>query len=61
MKNKYSIRSHISERKIRELIRYFAVDLTVLQTAELTGLNHNTVNRFYHSLRQRIYAVCEAE
>jgi transposase len=61
MKNKYCIRSRISEQKIRDLVRCFAVDLTALQTAQLTGLNRNTVNRFYHGLRERIYAACEAQ
>ena len=39
----------------------FAVDLTALQTAELCGLNRNTVNRIYRGLRERILAVCEAQ
>ena len=47
MKNKYAFRSRISEKKIREIVRYFSADLTALQAAELSGLNRNTVNRFY--------------
>jgi len=41
MKNKYAYRSRISEREIREIVRYFAVDLTALQACELSGLNRN--------------------
>jgi len=41
MKNKYTYRSGISEREIREIVRYFAADLTALQTAQLSGLNRN--------------------
>jgi len=61
MKNKYSFRSRISEKKIREIVRYFAVDLTALQAAELSGLNRNTVNRLYLGLRERILVACEAQ
>ena len=39
MKNRYSKGLHISERKFREIVRYFAADLTALQTTELSGLN----------------------
>jgi len=45
-KNKYAKRSRISEGKVRELVRYFAADLTALQAATLSGLNRNTVNGF---------------
>ena len=61
MKNKYCHRSRISERKIREIVRCFAADLTALQTAELTGLNRNTINRFYRGLRERILIACEQQ
>lgn len=60
-KNKYATRSRISEAKIREVVRCFAVDLTALQTAELCGLNRNTVNRIYRGLRERILTACEAQ
>ncbi len=59
MKNKYARRSRISEAKTRQIVRFFAADLTAAQTAELTGLNRNTVNRFYRALRERILTDCE--
>ncbi len=62
MKNKYARRSRISEGKVRELVRlYFAADLTTLQAATLSGLNRNTLNRFYRGLRERILVACEAQ
>ena len=61
MKNKYAKRSRISEGKVRELVRYFATDLTALQAATLSGLNRNTVNRLYRGLRERILVACEAQ
>ena len=45
MKNKYAKRSRISEARTREVVRYFAVDLTALQAVALSGLNRDTVNR----------------
>ena len=61
MRNKYAVRSRISEAKIREIVRYFAADLTALQTAQLSGLNRNTINRFYRALRERLLRACEAQ
>lgn len=61
MLNRYSKSSKLSEAKIREVVRYFAVDLTALQTAKLSGLNRNTINRLYRALRERIRNACEAQ
>lgn len=61
MKNRYVHRSRVSEKKIREIVRYFAADLTAIQAAQLSGLNRNTVNRYYRALRERILVACEAQ
>jgi transposase len=61
MRNKYCPRSKLSEAKIRALVKCFATDLTAVQTAQMTGLNRNTVNRFYRALRERIQTACEAQ
>lgn len=61
MKNKYSKSAKISEAKIREVVRYFAADITALQAAYLANLNRNTVNKLYRSLRERIRIACEEE
>ncbi|MEK7299129.1 MAG: IS1595 family transposase, partial [Candidatus Margulisiibacteriota bacterium] len=37
--------SRISERKFRQIVRLFAVDLEATQIAKITGLSRNTVNR----------------
>ena len=54
MKNKYINRSKISEAKFRQVVKHFTLDLTATQTAELTNLNRNTVNRLYSEMRRRI-------
>jgi transposase len=54
VKNKYYRRSRISEAKFREILRYFAADLTATQTADFVKLNRNTVNTIFTLLRERI-------
>ena len=61
MKNKYAKRSRISEGKVRALVRSFAADLAALHAATPSGLNRNTVNRFYRGLRERVLLACEAQ
>ena len=60
-KNKYAYRSRISEDKIRQIVRLFAVDLDASQIAEVTSLNRNTINRYLAAFRERIAQYCEAE
>ena len=43
MKNKYAKRSRISEAKVRQIVKLFAVDLNALQIAEIAGINHNSL------------------
>ena len=57
--NKYVKRSRISEATLRELIKYFSLDLDAYNIAFLTGLNRNTVNRYLHLIRKRIAEFCE--
>ena len=61
MKNRYFKSSKLSEARIRTVVKCFAADLTALQTAQIAGLNRNTVNRIYRGLRERILAACEAQ
>ena len=57
-KNRYVFRSRISERKFRQLIKLFALDLEANKIAILTGLNRNTVNKYLMMLRQRLAGAC---
>ncbi len=47
-------RARISERKFREVLKLYAVDLPALTVAELTRLNYRTVHRIYNLLRERV-------
>lgn len=61
LKNKYVNRSKISEKKFRELIRLFSLDVEGAKIAQMTGLNRNTVNRYLNALRVKIAEFCEGE
>lgn len=60
-KNKYCRRSRISTKVFRRLIRAFAVDLTVTDAAEWTGLSVRSVNAIYLKVRRRIAEHCETQ
>lgn len=59
MKNKYFIRSRISEKKFRQIIKLFSLDLTALQIASLTQVNRNTINSILKKLREKIAQNCD--
>ena len=60
VKNKYVKGAHISERKFRELVRLFSVDLNASQIASLTGLSRNTVNCYLRAIRVRLAQFCNS-
>lgn len=44
----------LSKRTIKELLKYFCIELTATQTAELMNLNRKTIDHYYHIFRQAI-------
>ena len=61
MKNRYFLRSRISEAKFREIIKLFSGDLTACQIALFSGVSRNCVNRILKQMRIRIAEFCEEE
>ena len=61
MKNKYFIRSRVSEAKFREIIKLFSGDLTACQIALFSGVSRMCVNRILKQVRIRITEFCEQE
>lgn len=57
--NRYYRCSKISERKFRQLVRCFALDLTASKTTEFTGLTRKTVTTIFLRIRGRIREECE--
>jgi transposase len=58
-RNRYIWRSHLSEAKVRQLIRLFALDLEATKVAALAGVSRRTVNRICQALRVRMAHDCE--
>ena len=54
VKNKYVIRSRISEAKFRQIILLFSEDLSVTQISHLTRLSRQIINKYLAAIRLRI-------
>jgi transposase-like protein len=58
--NRYYRRAHISERKFRQLVRFFALVVSATDTAHLTGLTRKkSVTMIFLKIRKRIAQECE--
>ena len=60
-KNRYLFRGRISERKFRDLLRLFAVDITADRAAVLAGLNHKTAAAIFTLLRERMAELAQED
>lgn len=54
MINKYYKRSKISEHKFRQLLTYYAMDLTATNAAQLSGISRRSVTAIFGRLRHKI-------
>ena len=54
VKNKYYKHSKLDEQCFRRILELFAMDLTAVQCANLTGVNVRSVNTIFLKLRDRI-------
>ncbi len=61
VKNKYANRSKISEKKTREIIKLFSLDLDASQITKISGLNRNTINRYLTEIRIRTSEYCQLQ
>ena len=61
MINKYEKRSRISEAKIRQVIKLFALDIEATKIAELTGISRKTINNILRQIRERIADYCQQQ
>ena len=51
--------SRLSKQKRRKILECFAADLSATQTAQVLGVNRNTVNLWYRNFREQILAYIE--
>ena len=59
MRNCYFRRSKLTESRFRQILRFFALDLTASDAARLSGVSVRSVNDIYLRLRERIADECE--
>ncbi len=59
MKNKYIIRSRISEAKFRQIVKLFCYDIEAKKVSELTGVSRPTINKLFNKIREAIAKNCE--
>ena len=59
MKNRYIIRSRISEKKFREILRLFCLDIEAIKVSKITLISRPTINKLFDGIRQRISEQCE--
>ena len=59
MKNKYMIRSRISEAKFRSILLYFCLDIEAVKIAKLSGISRQSINKIIKSIRILIAKECE--
>ena len=57
MKNKYYKRSRISESKLGEIIRYYAMDFDAIEIFNLPKISRNTINKLLGKTRRMIFVV----
>ena len=59
MKNKYIIRSRISEKKFREILKYFAEDIEASKISNLTKISEVTLCKIFREIRILMSKECE--
>ena len=59
MKNKYIIRSRISEKKFREILKYFAEDIEASKISNLAKISEVTLCKIFREIRILMSKECE--
>jgi len=59
VKNRHIFRAHISERKFRQIVRLFVLDLNAVQIADLTRRSRVSINRYLSVACARMAWLCE--
>ena len=59
LNNKYIIRSQISEKKFREILKYFVEDIEATKIAKLTEISRISINKILKNIRILMSKECE--
>ena len=50
------LKSKLSEKKFREILKYFCFDETANKTSIYTKISRNTINKIFNKVRQNLFA-----
>ena len=59
MKNKYIVRSRISEKKFREILKYFTEDIETTKIANLIRIFRISINKILKNIRILMASECK--
>ena len=59
IKSRYFKRSRISDKKIREIIKYFSLDFTITKISILVNIDRKIVNKYVNKIRAILCSYCE--
>ena len=59
MKNKYIVRSRISEKKFREILKYFTEDIEASKISNLAKISEVTLCKIFREIRILTSKECE--
>ena len=59
MKNRYIVRSRISEAKFREILKYFTEDIEASKISNLTKISEATLCKIFREIRILMSKECE--
>ena len=59
VKNKYIVRSRISEAKFREILKYFTEDIEASKISNLTKISEVTLCKIFREIRILMSKECE--
>ena len=59
MKNKYIVRSRISEAKFREILKYFCTDIEAAKIAKFTKISEVSLCKIFKRIRILMATECE--
>ena len=59
LKNKYIVRSRISEAKFREILKYFTEDIEASKISNLTNISEVTLCKIFREIRILMSKECE--
>ena len=61
MGNKYVKRSRISEKKFREILQLFCLDIEAKKVSILTGISRVTIHKLFDKMRASIATYCQEQ